>query len=226
MPIMYDRLIASQAMYGAAQVNNDPAMTDYTYAVMMPFLNMAIYELNEHLAEANAPATNDISPPIIVFKGEHKITNLPYYLVNVQELGERTKGDTGTFRSLPRREFAEASVPSDSLLFWAQQGEQIVFNPNGATVDMEVQLKYIKVSVQVATTHESVIGPVVATMYLIYKTGALLAQFIGENETRSTILNEQAELALERIIGIGNKSKQQTMTRHRPFRAGYKMRGY
>jgi len=226
MPIMYDRLVASQAMHGAALLNNDPAHTDYTYDVMMPYLNMAIYELNEHLAESNAPATNQISPPIMIFKGENHISNLPYFLINVQEVAERAAKSTDAFRPLPRKEFAEAYASSNSLVFWAQEGEQIVFNRNGASIDIEVQLKYIQVSVKPAVTFESVIGPTIATMFLIYKTGALLAQFIGENESRSSILNEQAELALERIIGIGNKSKQQTMTRHRPFRAGYKMRSY
>jgi hypothetical protein len=226
MPVMYDRLVAAQAMHGAALLNNDPAHTDYTYDVIMPYLNMAIYELNEHLAEANAPATNQIEPPIMVFKGENHINNLPYFLINIQEIGERPAKTNDVFRPLPRKEFAESYPPSDSLLFWAQHGEQIVFNQKGASIDMEVQLKYIQVSVKPASTPDSVVGPVIATMFLMYKTGAFLAQFIGENQSRSSILNEQAELALERIIGIGNKSKQQTMTRHRPFRAGYKMRSY
>jgi hypothetical protein len=62
--------------------------------------------------------------------------------------------------------------------------------------------------------------------YLSYKTAALCAMFIGENESRAKILNDQADEAMERLEGISNKGRQQIMTRHRPFRAAYKSRGY
>ena len=54
----------------------------------------------------------------------------------------------------------------------------------------------------------------------------LCSMFIGENETRAQVLNEQAEQAKERMEGISNKGRQHIMTRHRPFRAAFKARGY
>ena len=61
--------------------------------------------------------------------------------------------------------------------------------------------------------------------YLSFKTAALCAMFIGENQTRAQILEAQADEAMERMTGMSNKGRQQMMTRHRPFRAGYKARG-
>jgi hypothetical protein len=61
--------------------------------------------------------------------------------------------------------------------------------------------------------------------FLAYKTAALCSMFIGENQTRASILEAKAEQALERLTGINNKGRQQIVTRHRPFRAGWKARG-
>jgi hypothetical protein len=226
MPQFRVHLDAGQVLAGAALLMNDPAQTEYNPDSMLPYLNMAIYELNDHLVESNAPVTNEMSQPLLVKKGENTLTNLPIYLIEIQGVGERAAGSRDSFVPLPKREFLEASPTSSSLLYWSWIGQRVRFNPNGANNDREIQLKYIKVPLQVAQDANTIIGTTDATMYLIYKLAALLAMFVGENQTRAQVLNEQAELALERMEGISNKGKQQMMTRHRPFRAGYKARGY
>jgi len=217
---------AGQVMDTVAPLLNDPAKTDYTYITMLPYLNIAIGELNELLEESNVGVTNDISPVYIVKAGVNILTNPPHDMIEIQELGERQRGTNDSFIALPRREFPDALPPSRSLLFWCWKRSEIMFNLNGATTDRDVQLKYTRRPFWGAQNELSIIGNVSAHMFLTYKTAALCAQFVGENETRAMILQVQAEKALERIIGISNKGKQQIMTRHRPFRAGYKSRGY
>lgn len=226
MAISTADLRGGDVMVNVASLLNDPDLTDYTPEVMTRYLNLAIEELNEHLAEANISLTNQVSQVITILKGDNKIINPPIDIIEIQELGERAKGSNDSFINLPRKEFPENYPPSSSLLFWCYQGQKILFNPNGATTDREVQLKYICSAIKRIADQYGVIGSWNASSFLSYKTAALLSQFVGENETRSGILNEQAELALERIVGISNKGKQQIMTRHRPFRAGYKSRGY
>ena len=226
MPQFRDVLYASQAMYGAALLLNDPQMTDYTYVVQLPFLNMAIYELNESLIEGSVSVVNQVASPILVQKGDNYIVNLPLYLAEIQEVGERPAGSNSSFISLPRKEFPDTLPASSSLLFWCWQNQRVIFNPSGATGPMEVEVKYINVPLMVGSDENTIIGTTSATMFLIYKTAALLAMFVGEDQIRSSLLNEQADLALERIVGVSNKGRQQIMTRHRPFRAGYKSRGY
>jgi hypothetical protein len=217
---------ARQVMDTVAPLMNDPAKTDYTYATMIPYLNIAIGELNEAMEEANVGVTNDVSPVYVVRAGVNILTNPPHDMIEIQELGERAYGSSDSFIQLPRREFPDSLPASGSLLFWCWKRSEIVFNQKGATTDREVQLKYTRRPFWGAQNELSIIGNVSSHMFLTFKTAALCAQFVGENESRAAVLQAQADHALERIIGISNKGKQQMMTRHRPFRAGYKSRGY
>jgi hypothetical protein len=215
---------AGQVMDTVAPLLNDPDKTDYTYITMLPYLNLAIGELNELLEESNVGVTNEVSPVYIVRAGNNILTNPPHDMIEIQEIGERQLGDKGPFIPLPRREFLDSLPVSNSLSFWTWSRQEIKFN--AANTDREVQLKYTRRPFWGAQNDKSIIGTVSAHMFLTYKTAALCAQFVGENETRAAILQAQAERAFERILGISNKGKQQIMTRHRPFRAGYKAGGY
>jgi hypothetical protein len=196
---------------------------------------MAIDELAEALEESNSSPTNQTtSSPIIVPIGKNKLTpyeniDVPHYpfdLVEIQEVGERLAGTLNPFVRLDRKEFISVFPANNSLLYWYWENQMIKFNPNGAITTREVELKYISQVPQIAATENSVIGIINARSYLSYKTAAFCAMFIGENESRAKTLEDQANKALERMTGISNKGRQQFATRHRPFRAGYKMRGY
>lgn len=95
---------------------------------------------------------------------------------------------------------------------------------NGASIDIEVQLKFIYQGVPYAANENSQIVAIGARTYLAYRTAAFCAMFIGENETRAQVLENAANQAMERAMNISNKGRQEIMTRHRPFRAGYKSR--
>jgi len=217
-------LTAGLVMNSAAALLNDVFKTDFTYAIQTPYLNMAISELTESLEESNVPITNEVSVIYPIPVGTNKLSNLDT-ITEIQELGERTAGRTDAFVPLPRKELVESYPVSSSLLFWAWYGKEVRFNTNGANTPIEVQIKHIKHAFIPVADENSVIGSPEAHTYLSYKTAALCALFIGENPTRAAILDAQAERALERIITISNKGKQQIMTRHRPFRASYKIGG-
>lgn len=226
MAISTADLRGGDVMVNVASLLNDPELTDFTPEVMTRYINIAIEELNEHLEEANVAITNEVSQVMVVLKGDTGIINPPIDIIEIQELGERARGSNDMFIPLPRKEFPDNIPISNSLLFWCYQGQRILFNPNGANGDREVQLKYISRPIRKIADQYGIIGNQNAASYLSYKTAALLAMFVSENESRAAVLNEQAEQALERIVGISNKGRQQMMTRHRPFRAGYKMRSY
>jgi hypothetical protein len=227
-------LVASEVMDRSAALLNDPAKTDYTYTAQLVYLNMAIDELVESLEESNVSPSNQLSSPITVPVGVNAITPIenpvgPHYpvdLIEIQEISERNSGTNDSFIPMGRREFLQSFTPSQSLLVWTWEDQIIKFNSRGALSVREVQLKYIRQPIIQATDQSSVIGTINARSYLSYKTAALCAMFIGENVTRAGVLNDQAEKAKERMEGISNKGKQQIMTRHRPFRATYKSRGY
>lgn len=228
-------LTAAEVMDRAAVLQNDPEKTDYTYSAMLPYLNMAIDELVEALEESNSSPTNQTSSVITVPVGANKITpiehvDLPHYpfdLIEVQEVGERLAGALNDpFIQLGRREFMHAFPATNSLLYWCWEDQCIRFNPNGANAPRDIELKYVRQAIIHAIDESSIIGTINSRSCLAFKTAALMSMFIGENESRASILNTEAERAMDRMIGIGNKGRQQIMTRHRPFRAGYKRRGY
>jgi len=91
---------------------------------------------------------------------------------------------------------------------------------------MTIQLTYVRQGVPYVASELSMINMINSRSFLAFKTAALCARYIGENESRAQQLDGEADDALERTTTISNKGRQQIMTRHRPFRAGYKMRGW
>lgn len=226
-------LIAGQVMDRSAALMNDPAKTDYTYLAQLPYLNMAIDELSENLEESNASPTNLTSVGITLPVGKNMLTptehvDTPHYptdLVEIQSVGERVAGSSDSFINLVRKEFLQHFPISSSLMYWMWEDQCIKFNPNGCSGPREIQLKYVRQPIQLATDENSIIGTIGVRSFLAYKTAALCSMFIGENQTRADILNTEAAQAMERLLGIGNKGRQEIFTRRRPFRASYKARG-
>lgn len=231
---------AGQIMDRVANLLNDPNKTDYTYKVMIPYLNMAIEEFSDAMSEANTPfsnlsSINGVGGPIpipmntpFMVAPEDTTPNWPHLpdsLIEIQEIGERRQGETGAFRRLPRKEFGDIYPRTDSLLYWIWERGTVRFNPNGTTVPMEVELRYLYQGINYVVNENSIIDYIGSRTYLSYRTAAFCAMFIGENETRAGILEQEADRALERTIAISNKGRQQIMTRHRPFRAAWKARG-
>lgn len=236
---------AGQIMDRVANLLNDPNKTDYTYNVQIPYLNMAIEELSEHMAESNISASNQTAVIITVPAGAVAIVSeddplpVPHYpndLMEIQEVGERTAGSQDSFVRMTRLEYTPKFPPSSALLYWCWEDQRIKLNnagytvsgilDGGAIVDREVQLRYLRQGVPYVADANSPITIINSRSYLCYKTAALCALFIGENENRAKVLEDSADDAIERLESISNKGRQQIMTRHRPFRAGYKMRGW
>jgi hypothetical protein len=204
---------------------NDPQQTDYTPTACSPFFVLAGGELDQVLMEYNIAISNETSQVFHVPAGSGYLTNKPIDMIEIQELAERQAGSDGPFLLLNRREFPDDFPPTNSLVSWCYKNEHVTFNMRGANVDMEVRLNYIRRPLSGIEGDDKAYFNTNAEMFLIYKTAALCAMFIGENETRAEVLNDLADKALERTISISNKGKQQMMTRHRPFRYSYKMRG-
>lgn len=231
-------LTAANVMDKAASLMNDTAKTVYTYAAQMPYLNMALNELEEHFQLNNIPVTNETSVPITIAIGITEVKPFdgvgsgvpPHYpqdLVEIRGLYERLAGSTDPFIEVVKRDFlphAIDDVPIDSLQYWIWESQVIKFI--GATTPREIKLDYIKTTFPEVTNQASLIGVINARTFLFYRTAALCTQFIGENETRAGELNGFAVLALDRVTGIGTKSKQSITTRRRPFMANYKRRSF
>jgi hypothetical protein len=224
------------ADYSAALLN-DPAKTDYTFAVLQPFIMMAYYELVDTQMDGQQPPLIYTTDPLFIPKGTDIVypanrldTAGPFYhehVSEIQEIGERPAGTTELFIPMKRTEhLGYVGQPTNRLRFWTWENEAVKFPVGGATADIELQFKCIRgLTSGVLPPPEMIIAGHNTHTYLIYKTAALAAMFIGENPERAGVLDMQAQKALERVESIDNKGRQQIMTRHRPFRATWKMRG-
>jgi hypothetical protein len=220
-------------MSGVASLMNDTAQTVYTNDAVLPYLNMALDELQEHFELNNVPVTNETSTVLMVPKNTSRIASvgttplLPADLVEIQTLWESDKGML-EWIAVTRRNFISQNNSNkiDSFIVWAWMGDEIRLIP--ATIDKDLKIDYVASIFATPLTVASIateLGVKNATSYLKYKTAALCAKYIGENPTRSDELNMLAIQGMDRALGISTKGRQAILTRRRPFRASYKSRG-
>ena len=217
-----------------ASLQNDTAQTVYTDAACLPYLNMALDELQEIFEHNNVPITNEVSATLVVPAGTQRIAFtgtvpvLPANLIEIQQLWESLTGQ-GNWVPMGRREFLPHGMenpPIDQFVYWAWINQEIKL-PNSTQIN-DLKIDYVKkiFTLPILIADVGVDLPVInAKMFLGYKTAGLCSYYIGENETRAAVLDSQAEQAIARTLGISTKGRQGIVTRRRPFRAGYKRRG-
>jgi len=218
-----------------ASLQNDSAQTRYTDDACLPYLNMALDELQEIFEENNIPVTNEKSSVLVIPAGTTVIAfdtvpALPEDLIEIQKLWESSNGGDN-WTPMNKVDFIPNYLTGVQLaLFgvWAWMDNEI--HVPAATGDVDLKLDYIKSIFPTPILMENIdqdLGVKFKNIktYLGYATAALCSMFIGENETRAGALNGLAQVALERALNIPTKGAQAIMTRRRPFRASYKMRG-
>src|SRR5688572_26789928 len=94
-------LTAGTVMDASAALLNDVARSVYTYAAQIPYLKIALQELQEHYELNNIPSTDQLSAVIQVNEGVSAVRfnaagtgadpKLPDDLIEPQKLWERTR---------------------------------------------------------------------------------------------------------------------------------------
>ena len=227
------QLLAGEVFNKSAALLNDTAKSVYTNTAQLPYLNLALQELQEWFELYNVPVTDAItSEPINIPTGETRIKfngpgpRLPDDLIDIQLLWERPEDEDPYLRmtkvnSLPL-EMAGVEISQFSIYVWS--GQEIKFF--AANRDNDIKIEYIRNLFPPAIDSNSPINVINAASYLEFKNAALCARYIGENETRANSLDGQALIALDRATGISSKGRQSITTRRRPFRAGWKRRSW
>jgi hypothetical protein len=214
----------------SAVLLNDVNKTQYTYAVQLPFFNIAQRDLEKKMELNNVPVTNEVSTSIVIPAGTLVLSftttpALPASLIEIQQILERLNGASEDYIPMTRREFLPGLIEQvESLIWWNWIDQEVRFV--GATTDRQLQMNYIANRLPTVTSTATTISILNAQSFLEYRTAALCAEFVGENTTRATSLNTDATLALDDFLGINTKGRQAIATRRRPFMASYKGRGY
>jgi len=211
-----------------ASLMNDTAKQKYTYTAMLPYFNMALARMQEHLEISEIPVIESTSTTILVSVGTENIdiTNILDSLVEIQQLWERLSGSNEPFIPMYKRDFLPHyldDLPTSDLVYWTWIDQEI--QTFGATTPREIKLDYLKQRfANKITLITSIIDVINSRDYLTFKTAALCARYIGENPARADSLENEAETGKELMLGINIKGKQDIQTRRKPFMAGYKMR--
>lgn len=226
-------LVASTVLAKSATLLNDTARTVYTYIAVLPYLQIALQELQEHFELNNIPSTQLSSALInipagttqIIFNGIG-VPTLPSDMIEPMQLWEREAG-IDPYVPMSRRDYIphqfEGTLTS-KFSFFIWENNAIKFLP--ANRNNDVKIDYIKDIFTALVDENSLINCINGATFLEYRTAALCAEFIERNQSNANALNVYAIMALDRATGIGVKSKQTIHSRRRPFRAAYKKRGF
>lgn len=224
----------SEIVSAVASLMNDAAQTQYTNAAVLPYLNLSLDELQEIFEHNDIPIVNETSAAITVKSGVSSIgqdTNpaLPSDFIELQQLWESPSG-LEQWTPVVKRDYIphylQDNTTISQFLIYAWKHGRIEVVP--ANQDNDLKLDYIgsmfKTPIQIKDIDVNLPFTNVKT-YLEYKTAALCAMFIAENESRALALDALTGTALNRALGIPIKGMQSIVTRRRPFRYSFKHRG-
>lgn len=217
----------------AASLMNDSARTVYTYAAQVPYLNIALQELQEEFELNGISVTENVSAVInmpagsttIVFNGLG-VPTLPSDMVEPSQLWERSQG-INPFIPMTRRDFLPHNLEGTEIsqfVYWVWQSNEIRVLPSNANNDIKID--YVKQLFTPVVNEASFINVINAQTFLEYRTAGLLAEFIERNITSANALNAYAALRMDTAKGISSKGKQRIVTRRQPFRGNYKRGGW
>lgn len=228
-------IFASEIMDDAAAFLNDVNRTTYTYAVQIPYLNIALKEMKKHFALANVNITDETtSDPLVLPAGQDNIqyfqapdVELPEDLVDIRRAWQRPTGSGQQYIPLPRLgglPIELQGIEVNYLYGYVWERQMMKFLP--ANVDTDIKLEYIFNILEPVTSEFDEISVNYSDSFLSSRTAALVARHVEENVERAQMLDAQAGVFLDEVIGIAAKGNQPRNTRRRPFRQGFKNRGY
>lgn len=226
-------LVASTVLDKAATLLNDTARTVYTYTAVLPYLQIALQELQEHF-ELNGIQSTQLSSAVIpVDAGQTQIAfnaaplpELPDDMIEPQQLWERVR-NIDPYIPMARKDYMPhhlEGTPVSQFGYFVWENNIIKLPESNQNNDIKID--YIKDLFTPLVDEFSLINCINGATFLEYRTAALCAEFIERNQANTNALNAYAVMALDRATGIGVKGKQTIMTRRRPFRAAFKRRGF
>ena len=211
---------------------NDQDRAVYSDIVLLPYLNIALSELQEIFELNNIPVTSTSSATIAIpigtsLIGYLTIPPLPTDLVEIQQMWESQTGQNN-WTPVTKKEYLTSSILGNVSLsmfgVWAWLNQQVNLRPSINAID--IRFDYIKnLFAEITIGLVGTDNPIVNTdTFFEYRAAALAAEFIEENITRADKLNIYGVSGLERSLGISVKGKQSIAIRRRPFRAAFKRR--
>ena len=225
-------MTAEEGMDMTRSLLNDQIGAVFENDVQIPYLNMALRDLELKLQLNDIPVTLETSSPVIpVLAGIDNIGGpggppLPYLFINAKQLWQRPSGTTNAFLPIAQYQFLPSWNSENIVNYlsgWAYLAQYIHLVPS--TTPTDIRMDYTKGIIPIITDGDDDIDILNSFQYLGFKTAGYCSMFIGENPSRAQVLEGQAENAFNEMLGIETKGQQSIVTRRRPFRAAWKQRG-
>jgi len=232
-------LTGGNIMDGAASLLNDTNKQVYTYTAQSPYLRIALqdlredFELNKISTVQKTSAVIQINANIseIIYNAAGTPTNpkLPDDMVEPEQLWERTRG-IDPFVLMTKKEYLPHYLEGQQIsqfIYYVWQDNKIIVIAANQNNDIKIDYaKQLFPDESATIDQNTVINVVNATNYLKFQTAGHCAMFIERNESSANALYAKAILALANARGINVQGKQSIFTRRRPFRSGFKRRGW
>lgn len=223
----------SEIITTVAGLMNDFSQSLYTNDSCLPFFNLALDELQEIFEQNDIPVTHNTSIAIRIPTGVDRLgfdttPAFPSDLIEVSQLWESPSG-LDQWIPMTKREFLPHyfnNVPISFFRIWDLEHGRVRLIAANTPIDLKIDYigSLFNTPILIKDIDVNLSFTNIKT-YLEYKTAALCAMFIAENESRALALDSLTGSALSRALGIPIKGMQSVVTRRRPFRASFKRRG-
>ncbi len=224
----------SEIITTVAVLMNDYTQSNYTNTACLPFFNLALDELQELFELNEIPVTYETSAAIPIKAGINRlgfdtVPAFPSDLIEIRQLWESPSG-LDQWTVVVKRDviphYLQDNTTISQFLIYALEGGRVKLIAANADNDLKIDYTAKLFNTPILIKDINVNLPFVnVKTYLEYKTAALCAMFIAENESRALSLDSLTGTALSRALGIPIKGMQSIITRRRPFRASFKRRG-
>jgi hypothetical protein len=224
---------ALSVINASAALLNDPNKSVYTFAVQLPYLNIAMQELQEIFELNNIPVTDTFtSSAILMVAGSTSVgfsagsPTLPADLIEPKVVWQRQQG-IDPYVPMTKVDFLPRYIQGieiNQFINYTWQSQELRFLASNTNIELVID--YVRKLFIPVVLDTDLILILNTQTFLEYRTASLCAQFIMENPSRAQNLDNDAGLALNRSLGIGTKGRQRILIRRRPFRAAYKRRSF
>lgn len=199
----------------AAQHLNDSSQLVYTSTILLPFVNMALEELEEELDVYDVNPLRNESIVIDVAQGDTVLTQMPTDYVEAVALFERADGSSDNWVEVKETDWVDVNLDeSTTILNWAPRGGQIRITP--PTQAREVMLKYLK-----GLTEATAVGTTLdiggSLRFLGLATARAAARDLGNSVTKAASYDKDIAKAKDMLVRRLSNEGQGIGVRRRPF---------
>lgn len=230
-------LTVQQVINFASARLNDANQSLYSNTVQLPFVNIALAELQEIYEANNIPVTDQTSAIIEVDAASSGILEIPFDiptvtigvpdflpddLIEPKVVWESARGlnqwtQVSRLDTLPQYQIG-SQINQFVWYQWATNCIKVL----AANADNDIKLDYVRNLFEEISDVTDDLLVQNSLSFLGNRVASLVASDIEENDVRSQRLYNDALGGLDRALTIPTKGRQRITTRRRPFRAGLK----